>query len=68
MPTRNALSFVLFCVSYLGYQVGVTALGVSFAGLLADFGKVLPEKVGSLSGIKGLFNIFGTSLGLGGVR
>ena len=63
MPTRNALSFILFCISYLGYQVGVTALGVSFAGLLADFGKVLPEKVGSLSGIKSLFDIFGTSLG-----
>jgi len=60
---RNTFSFVLFCISYLTQSTGLTVLSVSFAGLLADFGKILPDKVGALGGVFSFFNILGAALG-----
>ena len=60
---RSQASFFFFCVSYLILSAGYAFLSVSFAGLVADFGTLLPEKVGTISGIWSLFQIIGSALG-----
>ena len=60
---RSTVSFVFFCVAYLLMQSGITLLSVSFSGLIADYGKLLPEKVGTISGIWSLFQLTGATFG-----
>jgi len=60
---RTTVSFVFFCVAYLLMQSGITMLSVSFSGLIADYGKLLPEKVGTISGIWSLFQLTGATFG-----
>merc|ERR1712166_1248879 len=60
---RSTFSFILFSLSYLMMQSGCTMLSVSFSGLIADFGKRLPSKVGTISGVWSLFQLTGATAG-----
>merc|ERR1712166_1096630 len=60
---RTTFSFIFFCVAYLLMQSGITLVSVSFSGLIADYGKLLPEKVGTISGIWSLFQLTGATFG-----
>ena len=60
---RSTAAFVLYCACYVLMNVGWTCLSVSFSGVLADYGKLMPAKLGTLSGIWSLFKIIGATLG-----
>lgn len=60
---RSTASFVLYCISYVASVVGQIMLNVSFSGVVADYGNLLPEKLGTISSLWSLFQLVGAALG-----
>ena len=63
LGARSTVAFLLYCVCYIVMQIGLTCLNVSFSGILADYGKLLPAKMGTIGGLWSLFNLAGAALG-----